>query len=29
MVCRRDFLQHVGWDCHAIYFLGFRTHLRL
>jgi hypothetical protein len=23
IVCRRDCLQHVGRDCHAIYFTGF------
>jgi hypothetical protein len=28
IICRRDFLQHVGWRCHAIYFVGFRTHLQ-
>ena len=29
MVCRCDFLQHVGWNCHAIYSLGLWAHLLL
>jgi predicted transcriptional regulator len=29
MIRRGDFLQHVGRDCHAIYFVGLQTHLQL